>query len=292
MQNGHIKCINHRLNTCLQDALSVCIRKVKSIEKGIKYAKKFVTKVKQSHKVAYFDPTLKQWVETRWTTLYDLFNSIFNNYDKCVSFILERDWKNYIKISKNSLKQLCDFLLLIKQTHESFEKRKAPTIQRVIPTLASLLEIGCKAEKGDKTFVKHLKLNFANAIKEKCIPSIRVIHWKAMLLNPLFRRKKFLTIFGTENRVEAMKQIKDEVNKYVATASAQEKASEPPRKKRKLNLARSAELAVLNEANDDDSESDDVDVAVTNEFDSYYQFKVRDNDKERHHQSPMILWNK
>ena len=120
MNNGHVKCFNHRLNTCLQNAIKKAIDEKATIRKGIKYAKKFVTKVKKSNKGFHFVPTLKQWVETRWTTLFDLFNSIYQNYETCIKFQGDQDWKNHMRIPKGQLKQLCDFMLLVKQTHENF----------------------------------------------------------------------------------------------------------------------------------------------------------------------------
>ena len=130
LKNGRIKCINHRLNACLQDAIKYCVEKSKKFKKGIKYSKKFVTNVTKVHKVKHFDPTLKQWVETRWTTLYDLFHSIHQNYDKYFQFCNDNEWKQYITIPKQQLKALCDFMLIVKQTHEKFQKRTLPTMHK------------------------------------------------------------------------------------------------------------------------------------------------------------------
>ena len=39
MKNGHIKCINHRINTCLQDAIKACCKNYTTIRRGFRYAK-------------------------------------------------------------------------------------------------------------------------------------------------------------------------------------------------------------------------------------------------------------
>ena len=88
--------------------------------------------------MSLFNPTLKQRVETRWTTLHDLFHSISHNYEACVQLCINQQWKQLIVIPKHDLDPLCDFMLVIKQTHEMFQKRTLPTFHLVIPAVACL----------------------------------------------------------------------------------------------------------------------------------------------------------
>lgn len=290
LKNGHIKCINHRLNTCLQDAIKECINKSKTIKKGIKYSKKFVTKVKKAHKVKHFNPTLKQWVETRWTTLYDLFHSIYKNYDKCFQFCNDSEWKQHILIPKNQLKALCEFMLVVKLNHEKFQKRTLPTIQRVIPTIVSLLTTACKEAPEDGQYVKKLKAAFATALKAKCVPSLTIAHWKSVVLNPMCKAKKFSLIDGENFRDAAITEIKSQLSDMSAPAPV-EPLQTPPKKKQKINAAESIELEIMQCDDDDDSDFDEIEFVELSEWDKYCKLKLDQDRLIEYNRNPMIFWN-
>ena len=301
IRNGHIKCINHRLNTALQHAIKECVDQSKKFAKGIRRLKRLVTKVKQSHRVQIFDPTLKQWVETRWTTLYNLFHSVHQNYEKCVKYCIDKGYKNLITISKINLKQLCDLLLIIKQTHETFQKRTLPTIHRVIPQLVVLLKVACKINDNkddpnkDGFYVKKLKSELRSAIEDTAVKSIQTVHWKAVLLNPQSRAKKFKTIPAEYNfRNIAIAQLKSEIE-AMSAADICPNFPSPPRKKFKgkvkNNVAHEQDLYDESES-DEDSDFDAVEPEPQTDWDRYVRMNMKNEPMKQYTHNPMLFWKK
>ena len=83
--------------------------------------------------------------------------------------------------------------------------------------------------------MKHLKSEFAKSLKAKCVATLQIVHWKAILLNPLSRATTFSNAIPNDynKRDEAVTQLKSEISAVKTVVAPRVTDESPPKKRRK-----------------------------------------------------------
>ncbi len=91
----HLRCICHCLNLVLHNGVDLCPK----LEFLIKSCKDLCTHFKRCEINQLLPTTLKWNVDTRWNSIYDMFESISLNFDECENVLLDRNEVYYLMIS-------------------------------------------------------------------------------------------------------------------------------------------------------------------------------------------------
>src|SRR5687768_8140216 len=112
---AHLKCFDHRLNTAVPWAIKDTANECLEFKAMFCNSKKIVKKIKHSNHQHYMKASLKQYVKTRWCSLYDMFTSIETNYDILNEHLRELSAENLLSFSYITLEQVCDYLQIINE---------------------------------------------------------------------------------------------------------------------------------------------------------------------------------
>ncbi|ROL03914.1 Transposable element Hobo transposase [Anabarilius grahami] len=146
-----LNCSAHILNTILSHAFSSAVMdKTPEVGNLLKDVKKLVTYFKHSGLQVKLSKSLKQSVETRWNSNFEMLDSVFQQYDEIATILLDN--KQYDKvgcIDKNILKTLVTFLKPFKDATNDLESDNTALSASLVLPWSVKLRIHCEAARTD-----------------------------------------------------------------------------------------------------------------------------------------------
>jgi hypothetical protein len=172
MNFDHITCMSHLLNTCVKWCISDTIGRSEIFAYMFQNCRKICKYVKKSGYQAVMNPSLKVYIVARWTSSYDLFHSIHENYQKIIDVLEKENMQQLLTFTKTQLSYIVSFFKVLKQMSEDLQASDAPTIHKVLPTIHYLLNKLCKREENENPIINILKTTLEERIKEKILPKL------------------------------------------------------------------------------------------------------------------------
>ena len=154
--------------------------------------KEFVACMKRSGLLQQLQRTLKQKVNTRWNTHFDMMESISSQFEAVEELLDSKEEGHRIAgICSEKLIRLVDFLKPFKDATVELESDSYPTIQKVILWRDQLVS-HCSSDVEEGEYMKKLKARAKGLIFEKM--DITVEHKISTFFDPRFRQMKMLTV--------------------------------------------------------------------------------------------------
>lgn len=145
-----LNCTAHILNVTLSSAFGPAIMEMSPEIAGLLTdVKKLVTYFKHSGQQAKLKMSLKQSVETRWNSNFDMLNSVLEQYEDIASVLTEsKNHDKIIRINTSMLKLLVSFLKPFKEATDDLETdNTTPSASLVLPRSVRLIEHCTSATK-------------------------------------------------------------------------------------------------------------------------------------------------
>lgn len=165
-----------------------------------KTASKIVSFVKKTSMNSQLKTTLKKFSSTRWNGAFDMFSSLFENYDQLRDLLYTRQRANprqpyfdlISTIDPEDIGRICRFLKQFKGLTKSIEGDAEETLSYVWPTYMSLkfmLEPSCEEEDENVcAIIEEMKAKGRSYMLSKHSDFKPTLdHKMAMVLNPLFK---------------------------------------------------------------------------------------------------------
>ncbi|XP_065209253.1 E3 SUMO-protein ligase ZBED1-like [Planococcus citri] len=235
----HLGCLAHSLNTIVKNCITQCtdneiksaIQKAKDIVTYFHHSAKGTRILKAVNELNLEDgelmpSKLKQYVETRWNTLYDMITSVIDNMEGINKVLIQIDLKNVEKILNDTeiaiLKDIRDMIKPFKTATESISGDKYITISSVIPCIKGLRMKLAKIQTHSEA-TKNLLSTFISKTAEKLSEyETRTITRIATLLDPKYKKSGFCKPSNIDEAVKAAKSfIGDVIKEKEASVSAQ-----------------------------------------------------------------------
>lgn len=141
-----LNCSAHILNIILSHAFSSAVMdKTPEVGHLLKDVKKLVTYFKHSGHQGNLSKSLKQSVETRWNSHFEMLDSVFQQYDDIATILLEN--KQFDKV--NNLKTLVTFLKPLKDATNDLESDNTALSASLVLPWSVKLRNHCKETMTD-----------------------------------------------------------------------------------------------------------------------------------------------
>lgn len=176
--------------------------------------KKIVKKIKKSDKQQLMQPSLKPYIKIRWTSVVDLFGSVYKNYDTLNNLLAEMQQARLIRFIKDDLGDVLQFFQNVTDLLSYLQGDKIPTIHNVNRVIEMLTQSICKVDVDDILMVRDLKTEMDKLVKSKMVSALTDIHHVSSLLNPSTRKKIFSFDTNGDNRKNALEIVKDSIKAY------------------------------------------------------------------------------
>jgi hypothetical protein len=162
----------------------------------IKSSGELVTHFKRCELNPLLTTTLKQQCETRWNSLYEMFQSIHSNFKQVEEILSSRKEQDlYLNsIDENLLKEMCEILSYFKKASEQLSADQEPTLHLVTPWINKLKGF-CKIKSNDLVVIKQVKRLLLEQLKQKVWVS--QLHEISTFLHPL---TKNLQVFPKDSK--------------------------------------------------------------------------------------------
>uniref|UniRef100_A0A3P9DLA7 HAT C-terminal dimerisation domain-containing protein n=1 Tax=Maylandia zebra TaxID=106582 RepID=A0A3P9DLA7_9CICH len=186
-----LNCTAHILNVTLSSAFGTAIiEKSPEIASLLTDVKKLVTYFKHSGQQGKLKKSLKQSIETRWNSNFDMLNSVLEQYEDIASVLTESN--NYDKIGRisiSTLKLLVSFLKPFKEATDDLETdNTAPSASLVLPWSVRLIE------------------HYSTSSH-----SVHMLYKIATFLTPNLRGLRMLDERGRQNVIQGVKEMIDDL---------------------------------------------------------------------------------
>ena len=142
-----LNCNAHILNVILSSAFAPAVlEKTPALSELITRSKKLVKYFKHSGLQNSLDTSLKQSIETRWNSNYEMLDSILKQHDAVSAILLANNQYDRIAhININTLKTVVDFLKKFKEATNELEGNNCTTAPLALPWSIKLVE-HCQAQ--------------------------------------------------------------------------------------------------------------------------------------------------
>lgn len=175
---AHLRCVCHCINLAVTQAIESCERLVQSLGA----CRKLVTHFKRCELQQHLTNSLKQDVETRWNSIYEMVHSIMKVEKEVVTLLAQRKEEDYVEdIDFTVLSNTCLILETFKMASEFLSADQEPTLHLVLPFL-KLFDDVCEFKSYDSQEIKQLKKSLKEKVKEKIWLS--EFHYIATFLHP------------------------------------------------------------------------------------------------------------
>jgi hypothetical protein len=273
-QDLWIGCASHNLNLAQKHAFDNN-ENLFIIKNLIENCKQLVTWAKQSGFQNELEVTLKQMIEVRWDSRYDLLNSIKVNYNNLRTISLEnvKVYDHFKNIDEKLLNNLVEFLQPLKHVRIKLCSENILTLYHVLPEKEKL-----------KLGIKNFETNFREFtyLKEKliqCIDKYFMVtdyHICATFLTPVYRKLKMISTQSI---------INDHLNK-IADMAQQFKIEQKVCSQDSLNKKQKVShiVSIFAETVDDKNEESELEEVLR-----YYNYPLNAEDLKM---SPIKFWVK
>uniref|UniRef100_A0AAZ1XPQ9 HAT C-terminal dimerisation domain-containing protein n=1 Tax=Oreochromis aureus TaxID=47969 RepID=A0AAZ1XPQ9_OREAU len=209
-----LNCTAHILNVTLSSAFGpAIIEKSPEIASLLTDVKKLVTYFKHSGQQGKLKKSLKQSIETRWNSNFDMLNSVLEQYEDIASVLTESN--NYDKIGRisiSTLKLLVSFLKPFKEATDDLETdNTAPSASLVLPWSVRLIEHCTSATKdpllSEIATVCVTRLKELLSADSTSSHSVHMLYKIATFLTPNLRGLRMLDERGRQNVIQGVKEM-------------------------------------------------------------------------------------
>uniref|UniRef100_A0A3P9CWV5 HAT C-terminal dimerisation domain-containing protein n=1 Tax=Maylandia zebra TaxID=106582 RepID=A0A3P9CWV5_9CICH len=209
-----LNCTAHILNVTLSSAFGTAIiEKSPEIASLLTDVKKLVTYFKHSGQQGKLKKSLKQSIETRWNSNFDMLNSVLEQYEDIASVLTESN--NYDKIGRisiSTLKLLVSFLKPFKEATDDLETdNTAPSASLVLPWSVRLIEHCTSATKdpllSEIATVCVTRLKELLSADSTSSHSVHMLYKIATFLTPNLRGLRMLDERGRQNVIQGVKEM-------------------------------------------------------------------------------------
>jgi hypothetical protein len=178
----HLRYVCHCINLALHNAVDLC----PSMQSVIKSYQHLCTHFKRCEMNPLLPTSLKLNVDTRWNSVYDMFESISLNFQKCEDLLLNRNEIYYMDdISRKSLVPLVNFLSLFRAASEQLSADTTPTLHLVVPWFWKLKN-ACEINDDDHLLLVQFKHAVSKMLDEKI--HLTSLHYIATFLYPVTKK--------------------------------------------------------------------------------------------------------
>lgn len=211
---------------------------------------------------------LKQYISTKWNSLYIMLESYKTMFDEVQNILYEKNELYRLQeVDMTVLTILLDFLKIFKECSERLSSENITTINEVYLWKIKIDKF-CQKNPSDPLILKKLKqyviLNFTDTFK------VEKIHEVALMLDPNFKNLKFLTKLEKKRIISLLAKMLTDIRNEETIADRNLNDQIPKYTTKKAKLAES----LFNEFMDNSDSSEDGN-SVGEEIDRYLNEKIR-----------------
>ena len=174
----HLRCICHSINLVVTHGIDSCEKLLHCLED----CRKLVTHFKRCELQQHLTSSLKQDVDTRCNSVYEMVQSILQVENEVMAVLVDRKEDYYIEdIDFILLNNICTILASFKMASEFLSSDQEPNLHLVLPFVKLFNDV-CEFKDYDSPVIK----GFKKALKEKVNDKIWLseFHYVATFLHP------------------------------------------------------------------------------------------------------------
>ncbi|KAL2091651.1 hypothetical protein ACEWY4_013914 [Coilia grayii] len=231
---NRLNCNAHILNVTLSSAFAPAVlAETTELSELLSNAKKLVKYFKHSGLQNSLKKSLKQSIETRWNSNYDMLDSILQQHEEIATLLLSNDqYERIAQINANTLRTVVAFLKLFKDATNDLESSTIPSASLPLPWSVTLIE-HCQAASlepllSEVSNVCASRLEELMGTSDTSAFPLHMMYRIATLLTPKMRLLRMLPLDARDDVVKGAKEIIQKMKFDLVTATA---VDEPSAKK-------------------------------------------------------------
>lgn len=276
-----VGCSAHYLNKILQHAFLKNDTKCDRAQLVFKLVRAIISHIRQSHKQSLLPICPVNYSDTRFNGTYLMFNSFLKVYYDLPPILNDEQKKNYLKVDRDGLESLCEYLKEFYKVIEKLSSEKEPTIHLVIPYKQCLINLSVVGDNENQLLIP-LKKYIAKELPDYWI--VQDIHYIATMLHP--NLKSFNHTPQQRYHAETLLQL--EFEKYQDSHPPPSSSNENNKRKPIHHQKNSKSLSSLDDIFDLPTSSDELsDEPKSSELDKY----LKDKTKIPKNMNVLMYWN-
>lgn len=199
-------CSAHLLNTVLRNTFQkeFMTEQAEDVETILCTTKALVTYLKQSNKVSLLKKTVKQDIETRWNSKYDMLVSVYEQrVDIFGDPVLDDFLKTKYDLDFDLMYELILVLKIFKEASDDLERDATVTMPNVVLWYHKIKKYLSELNPDSSASISLLKERTLNFLERKFLLTME--HKIATFLSPQFKKLKMLT---DQEKIEVTEEIK------------------------------------------------------------------------------------
>ncbi|KAJ8351976.1 hypothetical protein SKAU_G00234520 [Synaphobranchus kaupii] len=204
-----LNCNAHILNVILSSAFAPAVlAKTPELSELLTSAKKLVKYFKHSGLQNSLKKSLKQSVETRWNSNYDMLDSILQQHEEISALLVTNNqYEKIAQINANTLKTVVAFLKLFKDATNDLESdNSAPSVSLALPWSIRLIE-HCQAHAASPLLSEVAKVcaSHLEELMGTSDTSAKPLHMMYRIATFLTPKMRLLRMLGPDARDDVVK---------------------------------------------------------------------------------------
>jgi hypothetical protein len=202
-----VGCSAHYINKILQHAFLNNNTKCDAAQLLFKLVRAIISNIRQSHKQSLLSVCPVNYSDTRFNGTYLMFNSFLKVYYELPHILSDEQKKNYLKIDRDGLESLCQYLKEFYKVIEKLSCEKEPTIHLVVPYKQCLINLSIVGDNENGLLIP-LKKYITKELPDYWV--VQDIHNVATMLHPNLKSFNHTP----QQRYQAETLLKLEFEKY------------------------------------------------------------------------------
>ncbi|KAK7886829.1 hypothetical protein WMY93_026450 [Mugilogobius chulae] len=228
-----LNCSAHILNVILSSAFSEkVLEKTPDLAELLVGAKRLVKYFKHSGLQNRLATSLKQSVETRWNSNYEMLNSILSQHETISALLVDTaHYEKIVQINLNHLETLVAFLKVFKDATNDLESDNCTTSASLVLPWSVTLQEHCQAAVQDPLLSEVAQVCVARlqellSASNTTDKSLHMIYRVATMLTPKLRQLRMLDAHGRDQVMKGAKEIMQHMKLDVQQTEQSETATE------------------------------------------------------------------
>lgn len=190
-----ICCVCHILNNILENAHDI----TEGFDEFISLCRKLVSFFKARYNIEdNLKTSLKLSCSTRWSSTFNMLQSIDDNWDEIIVELTKANQMNKISgINRNLLQECAKYLKHFQITCEELQSNSSATLHLCFPYFVKLHQISL-SDENEVPILTRFKKNVITLLDDKWKPNITILHKVAMFLYPPIRHLRLPNEYITQ----------------------------------------------------------------------------------------------